>query len=130
MSFLSTIWDTIWWFFTVFVFIAYLMALFSIIGDLFRDKNLKGIYKAIWMLFLVFLPFVTAVVYLIVRGRGMGHRAERQVSEAQTATDEYIRAVSGGAAGQIAQAKQLLDDGAITPDEYQRLKDSVLSEKV
>ena len=57
MDFWSTIWDAIWWFFTIFVFVAYLIALFSIISDLFRDRELSGVYKAIWLLFLIFLPF-------------------------------------------------------------------------
>ena len=71
VGFLSNIWDFIWMFFTIFVFFAWLMALFSIIGDLFRDRALSGIAKAIWLLFLIFIPFLTAIVYLIARGGGM-----------------------------------------------------------
>ena len=62
MSFWTTIWDTIWWFITFFNFIAYLMALFSIITDLFRDRKLGGFAKAIWFIFLIFLPFLTAII--------------------------------------------------------------------
>ncbi len=128
MPFWSTIWDTIWWFFTVFVFIAYLMALFSIIGDLFRDRKLNGFAKAIWLLFLVFLPFLTALVYLIVRGRGMGERAVQQAEEHRAATDAYVRSVAGSnPAGEIAEAKRLLDAGAITAEEYERLKAAALT---
>ena len=128
MPFWSTIWDTIWWFFTIFVFVAYLMALFSIIGDLFRDRKLNGFAKAIWLLFLVFLPFLTALIYLIVRGRGMGERAVRQAEEAREATDAYARSVAGSnPAGEIAEAKRLLDAGAITADEYERLKAAALT---
>lgn len=127
MPFWSTIWDTIWWFFTVFVFIAYLMALFSIIGDLFRDRQLNGFAKAVWLIFLVFLPFLTALAYLIVRGQGMGERSARQADEARSAADAYVRSVAGrNPATEIAEAKQLLDTGAITADEYQRLKASAL----
>lgn len=127
MSFWSVIWDSIWWFITAFVFIAYLMALFSIITDLFRDRKLGGLAKAIWFVFLLFLPFVTAIVYLIVRGRGMGDRAQRQAEEMRHASEEYIRSVSGGAAGEIAQAKQLLDSGAITEEEFAKLKGAALA---
>lgn len=128
MPFWSTIWDTIWWFFTVFVFIAYLMALFSIIGDLFRDRKLNGFAKAIWLIFLIFLPFLTALVYLIVRGRGMGERAVQQAEEHRAATDAYVRSVAGSTpAGEIAEAKRLLDAGAISAEEYERLKAAALT---
>ncbi|QAV28629.1 SHOCT domain-containing protein [Micrococcus luteus] len=126
MDFWSTIWDAIWWFFTIFVFVAYLIALFSIISDLFRDRELSGVYKAIWLLFLIFLPFLTALVYLIFRGRGMGDRVERQAREAKAAADDYIRTVAGGPASEIAQAKQLLDSGTISEAEFQSLKQSAL----
>ncbi|MDK8769144.1 SHOCT domain-containing protein [Micrococcus endophyticus] len=126
MDFWSTIWDAIWWFFTIFVFVAYLIALFSIISDLFRDRELSGVYKAIWLLFLIFVPFLTALVYLIFRGRGMGDRAERQAREAKAAADDYIRTVAGGPASEIAQAKQLLDSGTISEAEFQSLKQSAL----
>jgi len=96
VSFWTTIWDAIWWFLTFFVFIAYLFALFSIITDLFRDRKLNGGFKALWLIFLVFVPFITALVYLIARGRGMGERSARQAQEARDAADEYIRSVSGG----------------------------------
>ncbi|WP_270618521.1 SHOCT domain-containing protein (plasmid) [Micrococcus luteus] len=126
MDFWSTIWDAIWWFFTIFVFVAYLIALFSIISDLFRDRELSGVYKAIWLLFLIFIPFLTALVYLIFRGRGMGDRAERQAREAKATADDYIRTVAGGPASEIAQAKQLLDSGTISEAEFQSLKQSAL----
>ncbi|KDA04948.1 membrane protein [Microbacterium sp. CH12i] len=129
MSFWSTIWDVIWWFLTIFVFVAYLMALFSIITDLFRDRKLNGVAKAVWFIFLIFLPFVTALVYLITRGRGMAERAHAQAAAAQTATNDYIRSVSGGTAtpvAEIAHAKQLLDAGTITAAEFDKLKQSAL----
>lgn len=127
-SFWSTIWDTIWWFLTIFIFVAYLMALFSIITDLFRDRKLSGIAKAIWLLFLIFLPFLTALAYLIVRGGGMAERANAQAQQTRAATDAYVREVAGtGPAGEIASAKELLDAGAITQEEFDRLKAAALS---
>ena len=129
MSFWSTIWDAIWWFLTIFVFIAYLMALFSIITDLFRDRLMNGWVKAIWLLFLVFLPFLTALAYLIFRGKGMGERAAEQARQAKAASDDYVRSVAGTSspADDIAKAKQLLDSGAITPEEYAQLKAKALA---
>lgn len=127
MSVLSSIWDLIWFMFTFFVLIAYLMALFSIISDLFRDRELSGGAKAIWLIFLVFLPFLTALVYLIVRGTGMSERAAAQSQQTRAATDEYIRSVAAQSpAAQIAQAKELLDGGAITQDEFASLKAGAL----
>ncbi len=127
-SFWTTIWDTIWWFLTIFIFVAYLMALFSIITDLFRDRKLSGIGKAIWLLFLIFLPFLTALAYLIVRGGGMAERANEQAQQAKAATDAYVREVAGsGPAAEIASAKQLLDSGAISPEEFAKLKAAALA---
>ncbi len=122
MSFWTSIWDVSWWFITAFVFIAYLIALFSIITDLFRDRKLNGWVKAIWFIFLIFLPFLTALVYLIARGRGMGERQAEQLREVKAAQDDYIRQVAGGPAAEIAEAKKLLDSGAITPEEFETLK--------
>ncbi len=127
MTFWTAIWDAIWWFITIFVFIAYLMALFSIISDLFRDRKLGGFAKALWFIFLIFLPFLTAIVYLIARGRGMGERAEAQAKQVQEAQDSYIRQVAGGATSEIAEAKRLLDAGKITEAEFEALKAKALA---
>lgn len=130
MSLFSTFWDALWWFFSVFVSIAYLMALFAIIADLFRDRNLGGAAKAVWLVFLVFLPFLTALVYLTVRGKGMGERSAAQTHQAREQTDAYIRkAAQGGDSptGEIARAKELLDAGAIGPEEFEALKKAVLA---
>lgn len=128
-SFFSTIWDIVWWFFSIFVFVAYLMALFTILIDLFRDRKLSGVAKAIWLVFLIFLPFLTALAYLIVRGSGMGERAAQQAAAQRDAADDYIRSVAGSPASpteEIARAKQLLDSGAITAEEYASLKQAAL----
>ncbi len=127
MTFWTSIWDVIWWFITAFVFIAYLMALFTIISDLFRDRKLNGWVKALWFIFLIFLPFVTALVYLIARGRGMGERQAAQIQHMKHAQDEYIRHVAGGPAAEIASAKSLLDSGAITQAEFEALKAKALA---
>ena len=128
MDFLEATWDIIWFFFWSFAFIAYLMVLFSIIGDIFRDHTLSGWAKAAWMLFLIFVPFLTALVYLIARGKGMAERQMRAAQQNQAATEQYVRSVagSGSSAEEITKAKALLDSGTITADEYAALKAKAL----
>lgn len=129
MEFWNDFWDIIWWFVWAFVFVAYLFALFSIITDLFRDRELSGWWKALWLVALLVLPFVTALVYLIARGRGMAERNVRAVSTARDASDAYIRDVAGSSPGQqIAQAKTLLDSGAISEAEFATLKAHALGQ--
>ena len=88
MSIFSTIWDVVWTFFWIFAFVAYLIALFSIVTDLFRDTNLSGWAKAIWLVFLFSLPFLTALVYLIARGDGMAKRSNAVVAQNKERTEE------------------------------------------
>ena len=124
------LWSWVAWFFWVFVFVAYLMVLFSILGDLFRDHTLNGWLKAIWIIFLIFVPFLTALIYLIASGTGMQKRGMEQAQEMRRAQDEYIRATAGSsssAADDIAKAKALLDAGAISQAEYDSLKAKALS---
>ena len=124
-------WEVVWLIVISFAFIAYLMAMFTIIVDLFRDKELSGVMKAVWFLCLIFFPFLTALVYLIARGNGMAERSAKEAQAMRTAQEGYIREVagSGGAnpADQIAQAKQLLDSGAISQEEFAALKAKALA---
>ena len=126
---MSNFWDTVWLILMTFVLVAYLLVLFQIIVDLFRDKNLGGFSKAIWFIGLIFLPFLTALLYIIARGRGMSERQAAAVHDARAETDAYIRNIAGGksAAGQIAEAKALLDAGTITAEEFARLKAKALA---
>jgi uncharacterized membrane protein len=124
----SNFWSVIWLFFWSFAFVAYLFALFAIISDLFRDHKLNGWWKAVWIIFLIFVPFLTALVYLIARGPGMAERSQKEARQYQSATDDYIRQVAGTSpADEIAKAKTLLDSGAITPEEFAHLKARALS---
>ena len=128
MNFWNNFGDVIWWFLWIFAFTAYLFALFAIIGDLFRDRSSNGWVKAIWIIFLVFVPFLTALVYLIARGRGMAERSQKEATQMQAATDDYIRGVAGASpADEIAKAKGLLDSGTITQGEYDLLKAKALA---
>ncbi|WP_082569314.1 SHOCT domain-containing protein [Microbacterium sp. Root180] len=123
------LWSLVLWFFWVFVFVAYLMVLFSILGDLFRDSTLSGWWKAVWIIFLIFVPFLTALIYLIARGQGMTKRSIAQAQELRSQQDAYIRATAGGssAADDIAKAKALLDSGAISQAEFDSLKAKALA---
>lgn len=104
------------------------MLLFSIITDLFRDTKLNGWFKAIWFIFLLFIPVLTALIYVIARGNGMAKRSAKAQAQAESATQDYIRNVAGNSpADQIASAKQLLDSGAITKTEFDALKKKALS---
>ena len=129
MDFWDNFWDIIWFFFWSFVFIAYLFALFAIIGDLFRDRDTNGWLKALWIIFLVFVPFLTALVYLIARGNSMAERTVQAGQQAQTETDAYIRSVAGSSSptDEIVKAKSLLDAGAITQAEFDAIKSKALA---
>lgn len=128
MDFWANFWSIIWWFLWAFVFIAYLFALFAIIGDLFRDRKLNGWWKALWIIFLLFVPFLTALVYLIARGQGMAERSSKEAQQAKAATDDYIRSVAGKTPGeQIEHAAKLLEAGTITTEEYEKLKAKALA---
>lgn len=126
--FINSGWDMLVWFFWMFVWISYLMVVFTVIIDIFRDHTLGGWAKAAWILFIVFVPFIAVVAYLIARGGGMG---SRQAVQVRGASDDYLASMVGtgvgSSAGAIAKAKQLLDDGAITQAEYDRLKSAALA---
>jgi ABC-type multidrug transport system fused ATPase/permease subunit len=121
-------WNIIWLFFWGFAFVSYLFALFAVITDIFRDRDLSGWLKAVWILFLVFVPFLTVLVYLIARGRSMADRQARSAQQAEAATTEYIRSVATASPTQeIAKAKELLDAGTLTQGEFETVKAKALS---
>ena len=123
-------WDVMWFIFVSFAFFAYLMMLFQIIGDLFRDRDLSGWLKAVWMIALVFVPFLTALVYIIARGNGMTERQVRSMQDQQAQQESYIRSVtatSSSPAAEIEKAKAMLDAGTITNDEYEAIKAKALA---
>ncbi|MFK3679020.1 PLDc N-terminal domain-containing protein [Microbacterium sp. NPDC090218] len=121
-------WETLGWMLWATVFIGYLFALFAVIADLFRDRDLNGWWKALWVLLLVFLPFLTVLVYLIARGQGMAERSGKAARDAEDATASYIRDVAGRTpSDEIAAAAALLDAGTISAEEFARLKSKALA---
>lgn len=120
-------WDIIAFFFWSYIFISYLMVLFWVIGDMFRDKTLNGWMKAVWIVCLLFLPILTTLVYLVVRGQGMGERHAASVEHSISETESYIRSVAASSpADEITKAKSLLDAGTISQSEFEALKAHVL----
>ena len=119
-NFAQVMWEIVF----VFMLVAYLLVLFQIVVDLFRDKDLSGFTKAIWIIGLLLLPFLTALIYIIFRGGGMAKRQAATFHEARAETDAYIRSIASGKSSveQIAEGKALLDSGAITADEFAKLK--------
>jgi hypothetical protein len=129
VSFADIFWSILWFYFLF----LWIMILFHILSDLFRDHTLSAVTKTLWVLFLVFLPFLAALVYLLTRGKGMAERAAARQQQAQEQFDSYVRTVAtpGDAAAspteQIARAKQLLDAGTIDQAEFDRLKAKALA---
>lgn len=116
-------WDVVVLLASTFIFVAYLIVLFHIVVDLFRDTEMGGGSKALWIIALVFLPVLTSIVYILARGGGMAGRQQAAMKKAKDDADTYIRTVAGTSPAQeIAQAKALLDAGTITPEEFARLK--------
>ncbi len=122
-------WDFFWHLLVIFAWFAYLLVMFQILVDLlWRDHETRGWVKAVWVVFLFLVPWLTALVYVIARGRGMTLRAHRAAAEAKQETDNYIKKAAGHSpAQQIADAKALLDNGTISPAEFESLKAKALS---
>lgn len=114
----------------IFFMIIYFMMLFNIIFDIFRDHKMNGFVKAIWLVFLLFIPLLSMLVYVIVRGPGMAKRNQEMAIEAQKAQIEYAKQLVGegqSPVDQIANAQKLLDSGAITQAEFDQIKAKALS---
>jgi len=121
--FFGSFFDVIMLMIPTFVLVTYLIILFQIVVDLFRDTELGGGSKVLWMIGLMFLPILTAIVYIIARGKGMADRQRSTLQRAKSDTDVYIREVAGKSpAEQIADAKALLDAGTINAEEFAKLK--------
>ena len=125
-SFLDFFWLMLW----AFLWIIWIMLLFRVFADIFRSEQ-GGFAKAMWVIFVIILPWLGILVYLIVRGHGMQERQLEQVKQAQAAQADYIRSVAAPSAddtaGQIAKAKDLLDRGAITQAEFDQIKAKALA---
>ena len=119
--------DILWTMFIFFLFIIWIWILITVFADIFRRKDIGGGTKALWIVFVILLPYLGVLVYLIANHDGMADRNIQQVQKQQEATDAYIKSVAGGAAGEIEKAKGLLDSGAITQAEFDSIKAKALA---
>jgi ABC-type multidrug transport system fused ATPase/permease subunit len=122
--------DVFWTMLIFFLWIAWFMLLFRVIADIFRRHDIGGGGKVLWLIFVIIVPFLGVFIYLIAEGHKMGERDVKHAQASQAQFDDYVKSVagsSGGAAAEIERAKTLLDSGAISQEEYERLKQRALA---
>ncbi len=121
--------DILWTMLIIFAWVIWFWLLITVFSDLFRRHDIGGGSKVLWCIFVIVLPFLGVFIYLVAESKGMAERNEKAVQAAQTQADDYIRQVAaqGDPATQIAQAKQLLDSGAIDQQEFEALKKKALA---
>ena len=121
--------DVFWTIIVFFAWVAWLMILFRVIGDIFRRHDTSGWGKAAWLVFVIVLPFLGVLIYLIANGDEMHKRDADHARAARAEFDDYVKSVadSSGPAAEIDRAKQLLDSGAINQAEYESLKAKALA---
>jgi ABC-type multidrug transport system fused ATPase/permease subunit len=127
---MNSIWEVFVWFFWIYIIITCIWIFITVIVDIFRDPTLNGWAKALWVIFLVILPFLAALIYLVARSKSMTERRMAEAQQMQSETASYIRGVAATPASpttEIANAKSLLDSGAITQAEYDSLKSKALA---
>ena len=121
--------DVLWSMIIFFFWVIWIWIVITVLIDVFRRHDIGGFAKALWVIFVIVVPFLGVFVYLISQGHSMAERNEKQMRAQQAQTDEYVRSVagSGGSAAEIEKAKKLLDSGAISQAEYDALKAKALS---
>ena len=125
--------DVMWTMLVFFAWVIWFWLLITVFADLFRRHDMSGGMKALWIVFVIVLPFLGVLIYLIANGDGMAERNMQQAQAQQASMDTYIRSVaatssgSGGPSDEIARAKQLLDSGAITQAEFDAIKAKALA---
>ena len=122
-----TFWDALWTIFIFFLWILWFFLLFKIVFDVFRRHDIGGGKKTVWLLFILFLPFIGAFAYIVANGDGIAQRDAERAQAAQTQFNDYVQSVAGGPAQEIDKAKQLLDSGAITQAEFDSIKAKALA---
>jgi hypothetical protein len=119
--------DVFWTMIVFFAWLAWIWIAITCFMDIFRRDDIGGWGKAGWVVFVIVLPFLGVLVYLIAQHDGMRERSERQARAQKAAFDDYVREAAGGSAGEIAKAKELLDAGTITQAEFDAIKAKALS---
>jgi hypothetical protein len=121
--------DVFWTILVFFVWVAWFMLLFRVIGDIFSRHDESGFAKVLWLIFVIIVPFLGVFIYLIANNKGMTERSIAKANAQQQQFDQYVRSTagSGGAAAEIEKAKQLLDSGAITQSDFDTIKQKALA---
>jgi hypothetical protein len=127
--------DVFWTMIIFFCWVIWIWMMIIILTDIFRRHDISGWVKAAWIVFLIVLPFLGVLVYLIAQSKGMAERRTAEAQAAQAQFDDYVQSVAaksgggagGGSAGEIARAKELLDSGTITQQEFAALKAKALA---
>jgi hypothetical protein len=121
--------DVLWTMLVFFLWIAWFWILITVFADIFRRRDISGVMKTVWIIFTIVLPFLGVFIYLITQNDGMTQRTLDQARAKQAQMDDYVReaAGTGGAASEIARAKDLLDSGAITQTEFDAIKAKALA---
>ena len=112
----------------IFIFVAWIMVLFTVLSDLFRDHDMSGWGKAVWVVVLIFIPVLAVLVYLIARGAGMRERALKEQAENKKHFDEYVKETAGTSkVDELASLADLHDKGKVTDAEYEQMKAKLLA---
>ena len=119
--------DVFWTLLVFFAWVIWFWILITVLADVFRRHDIGGGAKVMWTLFVIFLPLLGVLVYLGSQGKSMAERNVREAQAAQAGMDDYIRNVAGGTAAEIDKAKQLLDSGAISQEEFEAIKRKALA---
>jgi hypothetical protein len=123
---LNIFWTMLW----VFAFVIWLWLLFSVFADIFRSHDMRGLAKALWVLFVVVIPFFGVLMYLVVRGGGMHERQEKMAQAQRQAMNDYIKQTAGGSGGvadELSKLSELHDSGVLSDAEYEQQKKKALA---
>jgi hypothetical protein len=123
LPFLEVLWTMI----LFFAWVIWIWIVITVLSDVFRRHDIGGWHKAAWVVFVIVLPFLGVLVYLIAQHEGMRERGMRQAETQKQAFDQYVREAAGGSAAEIAKARELLDAGSINQEEFEAIKAKALS---
>ena len=119
--------DVLWTMIVFFAWVAWIWIAISCFIDIFRRHDIGGVHKAAWVVFIIVIPFLGVLVFMIAQHDGMRDRSLEQAKAQRTAMDQYVRDTAGGSASEIAKAKELLDSGAISQAEFDLIKAKALA---
>ena len=119
--------DVFWSMIIFFFWVIWIWIVVTVLIDIFRRSDIGGFSKALWVIFVVVLPWLGVLIYLIAQHDGMRERSVKQAQEQQAAFDKYVKDTAGGSAAEIAKAKELLDSGAINQQEFDSIKAKALA---